>query len=75
MFGVLTLLAVSLALVALAGMNLWKCTTQRVSSAYGHAYHRTETPIAFWVSASCSVLALLVGAALSLVILIGLIAT
>lgn len=73
MIGGLVLLAMSLVLVAFAGINLRNCISNGTSSAYGHAYSRAETPIAFWISASCSGLALLMGATLALAALAGLI--
>lgn len=45
-----------------AWIRAFECT----SSAYGHAYSRGETPIAFWISALCSGLGLLMGAMLAL---------
>ncbi len=74
MFVLLLLFAVSLVVVIFAGVNLWKCVTQGISSAYGRSYDRADSPIAFWISASCTVFALLMGAAISLVVFFGLIA-
>ena len=72
MFGGLILLSFSLILVGFAGMHLWNCFGKGVATAYGHAYYRAENPYAFWVSATCSLLAFLIGLALSFVALGGL---
>ena len=72
MVGGLLLLAVSVVVVALAGINLRNCITKGAATAYGHAYSRAENPGAFWVSAACSVVAVLLGLALSLTALAGL---
>lgn len=74
MIGGLLLLTVSLALVVFAGLNLRSCIRTGVSSAYGHAICRSERPIAFWISASCSGLALLLGAIVAFAVLVSLIA-
>lgn len=73
MISLALLLAASLALVAFAGINLLTCIRSGISSAYGHAYSRAAKPIAFWISASCSGLGVLVGTALALAALTGLI--
>ena len=72
MIGGLLLLAVSLALVAFAGINLRNCITKGTTSAYGHVYSRVENPGSFWVSATCSVFAVLIGVALALTAVAGL---
>jgi len=72
MFGGLMLLSFSLVLVAFAGIHLWNCFGKGVATAYGHAYPRAENPGAFRVSATCSLLAVLIGLALSFVALGGL---
>jgi hypothetical protein len=69
--GGLLLLAASLVVVAFAGINLRNCISKGTATAYGHPYSRVANPIAFWVSAACSVLAVLIGLALSLVALAG----
>jgi hypothetical protein len=69
----LLLLAVSLVLVAFTTINLRSCITRGVSSAYGRPFSRAEMPVAFWVSACCSALGLLMGAALALVAFTGLV--
>ena len=71
MVGGLLLLAVSLVVVAFAGINLRNCISRGAATAYGHAYSRVENP-AFWLSAACSVVAILIGLALSLTALAGL---
>ena len=73
MISLIALLAASLVVVAFAGINLLNCIRNGTSSAYGHAYSRADRPIAFWISACCSGLGLLFGAALALAALAGLI--
>ena len=72
MVGGLLLLAVSLVVVAFAGINVRNCISRGAASAYGHAYSRAENPAAFWLSVTCSVVAILIGVALSLAALSGL---
>jgi hypothetical protein len=74
MIGLLLLLAGSLGLIAVAGLNLRNCMRNGTSSAYGHPISRAERPIAFWISVSCCGLALLLGAAVALGALGGLFA-
>lgn len=59
MIGGLLLLGVSLTLLAFAAINLRNCITKGTTSAYGDVYSRAVNPAAFWVSATCSVLAIL----------------
>jgi hypothetical protein len=66
------LLIVSLVLVAFTTINLRNCITRGISSAYGHAYSRADAPMAFWISACCSGLGRLTGAALALLAFAGL---
>lgn len=70
----LLLLAVSLVLLAFTTINLRNCITRGTSSAYGHPYSRAEAPVAFWISACCSGLGLLMGSALAVLAFAGLIA-
>jgi hypothetical protein len=72
MIGGLFLLAASLTLVAFAGANLRNCISKGATTAYFHAYSRVENPGAFWVSATCAVFALLLGLALALAAVAGL---
>lgn len=72
MVGGLMLLAVSLVVVAFAGFNLRNCISRGAATAYGHAYSRVGSPAAFWLSATCSVVAILIGLALSLTAVAGL---
>ena len=72
MLGGLVLLTFSLVLIAFAGVQLWNCFGKGVATAYGHVYPRAKNPGAFWVSATCSLLAVLIGLALSFVALGGL---
>jgi hypothetical protein len=59
-------------MTALAGINFWNCVTKGTASAHGRAYHRLGTPGAFWVSAICSAVAVLMGLALAIVAVCGL---
>jgi hypothetical protein len=72
MIGGLLFLAVSLVMVAFAGINLRNCVSNGMASAYGHPYTRVAHPVAFWISAACSVLAVLIGLALTFSALAGL---
>jgi inner membrane protein involved in colicin E2 resistance len=72
MIGGLLLLAASLALIALAGMNLRNCIAR---ARRPHTFIVTlagKTPVAFRVSATSSVLAVLLGLALALAAFAGL---
>ena len=71
MIGGLLLLAASLTLVGFAGANLRNCVTKGTTTAYFHSYSRVENPGAFWVSAICTVFAVLLGLALALVAVAG----
>jgi Na+-transporting NADH:ubiquinone oxidoreductase subunit NqrD len=73
MIGGLLLLVLSALLVAFAGINLANCIGNGRASAYGHSYSRVENPVGFWVSATCSVLAVLFGLAMAVVAVAGLI--
>lgn len=72
MIGGLLLLAVSLVVLAFAGINLRNCISKGAATAYGHTYSRAENPAAFWITATCSVAAILIGLGLSLTALAGL---
>ena len=68
----LLLLALSLVMVAFAGINLRNCVSKGTATAYGHSYSRFDNPTAFWVSVTCSVVAVLLGLGLSLASMAGL---
>lgn len=72
MIGGLLLLAASLTLIGFAGANLRNCVSRGTTAAYFHSYSRVENPGAFWVSAICTVFAVLFGLALALVAIAGL---
>ena len=63
------LLAVSLSTVAFAAINLRNCIGKGTASAYGHVSSREGKPGAFWISAVCSAVGVLIGLALSLICL------
>ena len=71
MIGGLSLLAASVTLTVLSGLNLRNCIFKGTTSAYGRVYSRRENPTSFWVSATCSVVAVLFGIALALTAVAG----
>jgi len=68
----LLLLLISMAIVALAVLDLRSCITKGISSAYGRSIYRAKNPSAFWISVTCAVLAVPIGLALALTAAAGL---
>jgi len=66
MIGFLILFAVSIALVMLTALNLKNIVLHGRTSAYGHVYRFAESPIAFIISAACTVFAFALGLILAL---------